>query len=557
MADKPSLTPTQRRRLYRAAYPIVRAPYGGMSINRKDYTAGQFLPGRQAYGQESVSSVAGDTRPLPPPLDHDHLKTLDLHQVEPTWKKQGKDGRNSYGGVIFNDHGQVLLVEPSEHFLGYAWTFPKGGINPGEHPADAGLREVKEESGHDASILGLVPKRFPNSTGHSHYFLMRSHGQTSQPDWETQDVRWATPEQAHHMIDQTTYPRGKERDHAILAAALTHLKLLQSNPEINAHLRPTVQRQVYSRSSCDHTCSCTKCATITALNRIVYSQRYRHSRVRRILYESRNQTNTFDSSGVYGDWTPRWRPQVTPAEFIVARNNTKYPGFLSPLAEDEIKNHKLILSHDNTVGAALSPEGDIQNVFNNNGPKKAGFEAVLEAMRRGGYTLDAFDHFLPGLYSQLGFRETGRVKFNREYAPPGWNYQTFGEPDVVFMKRNQHEPINEAELRRRVHDRSAWQPHTVAGQYFDDWDRAKAHSRGAGIPGQHDPGAGEGVGGSELGSTDRERPSGGVPLNLAVQGHTQSLDLRSPLRAVATGVINPVTRAYQDMLKRVRSRSQE
>ena len=45
---------------------------------------------------------------------------------------------------------------------------------------------------------------------------------------------------------------------------------------------------------------------------------------------------------------------------------------------------------------------------------------------------------MPSLYSEAGFRAVARLPFNDEYAPPGWNYDTFkkfngGRPDVVFM----------------------------------------------------------------------------------------------------------------------------
>ena len=300
---------------------------------------------------------------LPPSLDHNHLKTLDLHQAEPTWDKGGKEGRNAYGGVIFNNKGQVLMVEPTNHFMGYVWTFPKGKLDPGEHPADVGVREVKEESGHDASIIGLVPRRFPSPTnplksGHSQYFIMRSHGQTSEPDWETSQVRWGIPTKAHQMIDQTHDANGRARDHEILDMAVKHLKLLKSNPEVNSHLRPSAQRKMYAKStgdSCSGHCGCNKCAAEEAVDRIMYERAERAylNRVKRVLYECRVKYSRDDESdsGHYGKWIPGWREKVTPHEFITARNNTKYQNFLSPLEESDIDHHRLILSQDGSVGS--------------------------------------------------------------------------------------------------------------------------------------------------------------------------------------------------------------
>lgn len=47
--------------------------------------------------------------------------------------------------------------------------------------------------------------------------------------------------------------------------------------------------------------------------------------------------------------------------------------------------------------------------------------------------LDAFDKVVP-VYEKLGFKETGRLKFDPQYAPPNWRPE-FGTPDIVFMRR--------------------------------------------------------------------------------------------------------------------------
>jgi hypothetical protein len=50
-------------------------------------------------------------------------------------------------------------------------------------------------------------------------------------------------------------------------------------------------------------------------------------------------------------------------------------------------------------------------------------------------TLDAFDGHLPKIYAKHGFRETGRLPFDPQYAPPQWNEAKHGRPDVVLMAR--------------------------------------------------------------------------------------------------------------------------
>ena len=47
--------------------------------------------------------------------------------------------------------------------------------------------------------------------------------------------------------------------------------------------------------------------------------------------------------------------------------------------------------------------------------------------------LDAFEGVTP-VYEKLGFKETSRLKFDAQYAPPMWQ-ESFGTPDIVFMRR--------------------------------------------------------------------------------------------------------------------------
>lgn len=176
------------------------------------------------------------------------------------------------------------------------------------------------------------------------------------------------------------------------------------------------------------------------------------------------------------DWSPNWKQSVTPSEFIAARNNSTRAGYLSPLVEEDISKHALILSGDGKVGAAVSPEGDIQNVFNNGGPKGAGADAMLQAMRRGGKMLDCYDGFLPAFYTKFGFEETNRMKFNREYALPSWDFEKIGEPDVVFMALRGQYTTNQ--IKERLKDGEIQSKRNE--EYTDDWDGAKAKSASVG-----------------------------------------------------------------------------
>jgi beta-N-acetylglucosaminidase len=171
--------------------------------------------------------------------------------------------------------------------------------------------------------------------------------------------------------------------------------------------------------------------------------------------------------------------EVTPEEFIAHRNKSAKPEFLSDLKPEEIQHHKLFTNQDNTIGAAVSPEGDIQNVFNNGGEKGAGAHAVAHAIEHhGGRTLDAYDGFLPDYYRQFGFHETGRTKFNPEFAPK-WDTAKHGTPDVVHMGWGGHPEGGPEAAVARAKDKSKtnWIPNEQSTLYDDDFDAQKARSR--------------------------------------------------------------------------------
>jgi 8-oxo-dGTP pyrophosphatase MutT (NUDIX family) len=128
----------------------------------------------------------------------------------------------AYGGVVVDATGRVLLREPTNHFGGYVWTFPKGKADPGEDPETAALREVLEETGCAARILAPVPGDFTGDTSMNHYFLMAEAvpgAPLAAHDGETAQVRWVSFEAAKALISQTPNLKGKVRDLAVLEAA--------------------------------------------------------------------------------------------------------------------------------------------------------------------------------------------------------------------------------------------------------------------------------------------------------------------------------------------------
>ncbi len=68
-------------------------------------------------------------------------------------------------GLVTNDKGEVLLAkrnQPENPQIHNKWEFPGGGIEFGEEPEQALLREIKEETGLKVEIVKLLPKVYSN-----------------------------------------------------------------------------------------------------------------------------------------------------------------------------------------------------------------------------------------------------------------------------------------------------------------------------------------------------------------------------------------------------------
>jgi len=61
--------------------------------------------------------------------------------------KRNKDYRPAVGIVIFNDKGEVFLGRRRGQPGFWVWQFPQGGIDDGETPQEAAVRELHEETG--------------------------------------------------------------------------------------------------------------------------------------------------------------------------------------------------------------------------------------------------------------------------------------------------------------------------------------------------------------------------------------------------------------------------
>lgn len=99
---------------------------------------------------------------------------------------------------------------------------------------------------------------------------------------------------------------------------------------------------------------------------------------------------------------------------------------------DDYSGMKCFLTSDGKSGIAVTKDGDIISVFSSVSGDKRLEKLIPIAIENGGIKCDCYGGGLQDIYARYGAKATGKIPFNKEYAPNDWDGKS--EYPVVAMK---------------------------------------------------------------------------------------------------------------------------
>jgi 8-oxo-dGTP diphosphatase len=133
---------------------------------------------------------------------NDEAPASPMPAASPSWPRCGASA------VIFRGD-DVLLVERAKGGFAGHWSLPGGHIEPGERAIDAARREVREETGVEAVITGLldvhdVILRRPDASLAAHYLIAVYHGLWCAGEpvarSDSREARFVTPDAVARLL---------------------------------------------------------------------------------------------------------------------------------------------------------------------------------------------------------------------------------------------------------------------------------------------------------------------------------------------------------------------
>jgi len=131
--------------------------------------------------------------------------------------------------------------------------------------------------------------------------------------------------------------------------------------------------------------------------------------------------------------------RVQPKEFKASLDKSKHKEMLTDYSLDELSHIKLYKVPQYNIGFGLKDTSDGVDIVlvHNNEPtiKGIGKKLIQTAIKKGGNRLDHFDiEPLNTIYSEMGFTEYDRDKYDPTYDPNGSFANKYGKLDVIYRK---------------------------------------------------------------------------------------------------------------------------
>ncbi|WP_201714261.1 NUDIX domain-containing protein [Rossellomorea arthrocnemi] len=104
-------------------------------------------------------------------------------------------------GLVIDENGKWLVVKKKYSGLKGMWSLPAGFVNAGETVDEAVIREVKEETGLDTTIKGIVGVRsgvLQHDISDNMMIFLLENEETSSMEMEEAelwDVQWKSPQE--------------------------------------------------------------------------------------------------------------------------------------------------------------------------------------------------------------------------------------------------------------------------------------------------------------------------------------------------------------------------
>lgn len=127
------------------------------------------------------------------------------------------------------------------------------------------------------------------------------------------------------------------------------------------------------------------------------------------------------------------------ASLALLAEGNRYAASVSVYDESDYRTMRLYSTDDGKAGFAVNSD-DVVSVYVRSDSEHRGSAVALlaAAVSEGGRRLDCYDTVLPRIYASAGFVPVARLAWDDDYAPDGWDRDTYarfnaGRPDVVFM----------------------------------------------------------------------------------------------------------------------------